>query len=116
MNPSPAPSCALFRYLQPLVLSATLAVGLGAALSHAESVSVPLGQQSKVWNVQVPSSGLSKAQVEARYGAPVKTMGPIGEPPIYVWDYEQFTVYFESDAVIHSVVKFRPQGKSPSSP
>ena len=83
-------------------------LALGAAsLAQAETVSIPLGQQGEAWNVQSPAHGISKAQVEDRYGSPLKTMGPVGEPPIYVWDYADFTVYFEGDRVIHSVVKHR---------
>lgn len=72
---------------------------------HAETVAIPLGQQGPAWNVETPRTGLTKDQVEAKFGEPVATSGPVGDPPIYTWDYGQFAVYFESDRVIHSVVK-----------
>jgi hypothetical protein len=83
-------------------------IALGAA-SQAETVAIPLGQQGKAWNVETPKTGMRKDQVEARFGTPNEKSGPVGEPPIYTWDYQQFTVYFEGDYVIHSVVKVPPK-------
>lgn len=77
----------------------------GAAF--ADTVAIPLGQQGAAWNIETPRHGLRKDQVEARYGAPQEKSGPVGTPPIYTWDYNQFSVYFEGDYVIHSVVKHR---------
>ena len=73
----------------------------------AETVVIPLGQQAQAWNVETPKTGLTKEQVEARFGTPQKETGPVGDPPIYTWDYGQFAVYFEHDRVIHSVVKYQ---------
>lgn len=78
------------------------------AMATAETVAIPLGQQGKAWDVQTPAHGSTKADVEAKYGAPLTTKGPVGEPPISTWEYEQFNVYFEYDRVIHAVVKFDP--------
>lgn len=80
----------------------------GMAASQAETVAIPLGQQGKAWQVETPRKGITKTQVEAQYGAPEKRGGPVGDPPISTWDYPQFTVYFENEHVIHSVVKFDP--------
>lgn len=88
-----------------------LGLGLGSIgmLTHAERITVPLGQQAKAWNIDVPATGLRKDQVEQRYGMAMSTTGPVGEPPIYTWEYDNFLVYFEGDHVIHSVVKFKPE-------
>ncbi len=91
-----------------LWLCALIPALLGAAASQAETVVIPLGQQGKAWQVETPRKGITKDAVEARYGAPENRGGPVGDPPITKWDYEQFTVYFEHDHVIHSVVKFDP--------
>lgn len=80
----------------------------GAQLA-AETVVIPLGQQAQAWGVETPKTGLTKAQVEARFGSPKDVKGPVGDPPIYTWDYGQFAVYFEQDRVIHSVVKHKGQ-------
>jgi outer membrane protein assembly factor BamE (lipoprotein component of BamABCDE complex) len=79
--------------------------------SHAETVTIPLGQQGKAWNVETPTTGMRKDQVEEKFGTPIEKSGPVGTPPIYTWDYSQFTVYFESDHVIHSVAKAPPKSQ-----
>ena len=78
-----------------------------SAPAFAETVAIPLGQQGKAWEVQTPRHGATKVEVEAQFGSPIATSGPVGEPPIYTWEYEQFNVYFEGDRVIHAVVKMQ---------
>ena len=51
-----------------------------------------------------PTRGMSEANVEARYGAPVAKIAAVGEPPISRWEYPGFIVYFEYNLVIHTVV------------
>ena len=51
----------------------------------------------------VPGRGMTKDQVEERFGTPPEKIGAVGEPPISRWVYSGFTVYFEFDRVIHSV-------------
>lgn len=99
------------KKIASLALSTCLgltAMGLSGA-TYAEQVAIPLGQQGKAWNVKTPTTGATMDQVEQRYGAPLSTTGPVGEPPIYTWDYDNFLVYFEDDRVIHSVVKYQPK-------
>lgn len=68
----------------------------------AEEVAVPVGQQGQQ-NVQTPARGLDKSSVVARYGEPSSRKPPVGDPPISRWVYNDYTVYFEHDYVIHSV-------------
>lgn len=80
----------------------------------AENVQMPNQPQQQAvgdqpWNVPIPARGATKAQVESRFGSPQSRHGPTGEPPIYYWDYAEFTVYFEADRVLHTVRKYRPQ-------
>lgn len=51
-----------------------------------------------------PAAGDNMQQVEGRFGIPQATRGPVGEPPISRWDYPAFSVYFEYDRVLSSVV------------
>ncbi|MBO9663372.1 MAG: hypothetical protein J7520_10650 [Dokdonella sp.] len=56
----------------------------------------------------MPGRGLSMAQVERRYGAPLEKLPTAGgdaprHPPINRWRYQGYTVYFERNRVIHSV-------------
>ena len=57
----------------------------------------------------LPRRGLTMAQVEKRYGAPVEKLPTRGgdaprHPPINRWRYNGYTVYFERNRVIHSVL------------
>ena len=52
----------------------------------------------------LPANGLTKDQVEQRYGAPGERRAPVGEPPISRWLYEDYSVYFENELVIESVL------------
>ena len=97
------------HHLSVLSAGILLASTLFGASTYAETVTIPLGQQGKAWGVETPRHGITKADVESRFGAPVSKRGPVGDPPIYTWDYGNFSVYFESDRVIHSVVKHQPK-------
>ena len=71
----------------------------------AESVVVPLGQQAAdKQTIDRPRQGMNKDQVQQRYGSPKRWLDAVGEPPISRWIYDNFTVYFEYDTVIHSVL------------
>ena len=59
---------------------------------------------SEVEHVNVPQNGVTMQRVEVQFGAPERRTPAVGEPPIARWVYPQFTVYFEYDKVIHSVV------------
>jgi hypothetical protein len=55
-----------------------------------------------------PGRGMSMAQVERRYGAPLEKLPSAGgdtarHPTINRWRYNGYTVYFERSRVIHSV-------------
>jgi hypothetical protein len=51
-----------------------------------------------------PTNGESMDKVRQRFGDPVREMPWVGDPPITRWVYDNFTVYFEHDLVITSVV------------
>jgi hypothetical protein len=48
-------------------------------------------------------------RVEQLLGAPQERLPPVGDPPITRWRYPEFTVYFEHDRVLHTVVAARRQ-------
>ncbi len=52
----------------------------------------------------LPVNGLSMDEVESRYGTPLNRSGPVGEPPITRWTYDDYSVYFEHRLVIESVL------------
>lgn len=74
----------------------------------AETIKIPVGQQKAAQHIAKPQMGLSMEQVEAKFGDPRKRNPAKGEPPITRWEYEQFVVYFESNTVIHSVIRHKP--------
>ncbi|TVZ39006.1 hypothetical protein P886_3393 [Alteromonadaceae bacterium 2753L.S.0a.02] len=103
--------------LFPRTASLLTAVIVASTLSGsglADTLAMPQGSNynestgAEKWNLPIPRKGMSKADVEAGFGTPVSKNGPTGEPPIYFWEYEAFTVYFESDYVIHTVRKYKP--------
>lgn len=69
----------------------------------ADDLSVPIGNQGDQ-NIQRPDSGMSKERVEQRFGAPAMVKGPVGDPPITIWKYKTYSVYFEYNKVIHTVL------------
>jgi len=87
-----------------LSLFASVALSSGAI---AEQVRVPVGEQADVGSVAKPSRGISARSVESQFGAPLSRHGPVGDPAIYFWEYDQFTVYFEDSYVIHAVSKLK---------
>ena len=70
----------------------------------------------------LPSRGMSMAQVEAKFGAPSDRLDPRGGqkrqwPTIYRWTYPAFTVYFERSKVIDVVMtKADPNEIGPKPP
>ena len=88
--------------IKPLIFVASL---LLSAVALAQTVEVPVGQQGATnASVPRPKGGLTMDQVTAKYGQPVKKMAAVGNPPITRWIYDKYTVYFENNRVIHSVL------------
>lgn len=55
--------------------------------------------------MQLPVNGMNKNDVRSRFGDPSQTHAPVGDPPITRWDYAQWSVYFEYDLVLFTVLK-----------
>jgi hypothetical protein len=73
------------------------------ALGQAEVLVIEHVQQSAA--VDKPGNGLSMAEVEGRFGAPLEKRPAVGQPPITQWVYQGYVVYFEHDRVLHSVTR-----------
>ena len=54
--------------------------------------------------LQLPENGTSMADVRAQYGEPVNALAAVGDPPITRWDYDQWSVYFEYELVLFTVL------------
>lgn len=89
----------------PLII---LAAGLFCSASWAapvEGVKIPVGSQTSANKITLPVTGQTKDHVRKTFGEPIALSTAKGKPPIEHWDYAEFTVYFENNHVIHSVIK-----------
>lgn len=77
---------------------------LFAANLQADVVKLPSKAPQIVTSDSAPVRGMTKQQVESTYGSPLSASGPVGTPAIYRWDYAGYSVFFEHNHVIHSVV------------
>lgn len=88
--------------------SAALLLALGsAAPTWADELEMPQKGPTTAApaDMEVPTRGMTMEQVKKRFGKPDSIDAPVGDPPITRWDYADYAVYFESNYVIHSVVK-----------
>jgi len=85
-----------------LVLLACTCVTAGSAV--AETLVVDDHVTLRESSIERPKRGTTMNQVEAHFGAPAERHPTVGKPPITRWDYAGFSVFFEGDRVIHSVV------------
>jgi outer membrane protein assembly factor BamE (lipoprotein component of BamABCDE complex) len=80
---------------------------LGCAIAGsaaAETIVVNDQVQVRESQVQRPKRGSTMSEVEKHFGAPTTRHATVGQPPITRWDYQNFSVFFEHDRVIHAVV------------
>jgi len=86
-----------------LELTAVLAIAL---CSYARAETVADGDQVMVRESDIarPHRGMTMQAVQAKFGAPATRHEAVGEPPISRWDYQGYSVFFEKDRVIHTVV------------
>ena len=92
-------------------LPLTLAVGLvalvaGCLVGTARSETIVTDDQLSIIpsDIARPARGMTMQKVEEKFGAPSERHAAVGTPPITRWDYQNFSVFFENDRVIHSVV------------
>jgi hypothetical protein len=85
------------------ILRILLLTALAAATPVlAETLSTDTGNPAAAGDH--PNRGSTMATVQGRYGEPSNRHATVGEPPITRWDYPQFSVYFENDRVLHTVL------------
>ena len=95
------------KTLAPILTSLVLLTWLQPI--HAETIKIGLSKQAgSQQEIPRPTTGMSKADVEAKFGAPQAQRPAVGEPPISKWEYADFSVYFENETVLHSVLHHRP--------
>lgn len=73
---------------------------------QADELAIPVGQQgADKSSLDRPKTGMKADAVEKKFGAPLNKSTPVGKPPISRWEYPYYNVYFESDRVLHTVMK-----------
>ena len=80
---------------------------LGAGVAAADVLLIDVLRRdppNSPQGLERPVRGMTMAEVEARFGPPRLKRSPVGDPPITRWDYDSFSVYFEHQYVLHSVV------------
>ena len=95
--------------MQIRILAALLCGCVVASAAVADTVVVNDQVQVRESHADVPKRGLTMNDVERHFGAPVTRHPAVGgasaqQPPITRWDYNGFSVVFERDRVIDSVV------------
>jgi hypothetical protein len=88
------------------LLTATLA-GSWMALFPAGTLSADvllIEEVRQADRMELPTNGLKQAEVRARFGEPAATHAPVGDPPITRWDFDGWSVYFEYDLVLFTVL------------
>lgn len=87
-----------------LFLFTALAMSVTGA-TQAQTIKISVSKQAQeLQGIERPKTGMSKEAVEKAFGAPQVVNAAVGEPPISSWVYESFSVYFEHDKVIHTVL------------
>lgn len=88
--------------LLALLIGCVVAGGMGSA--RAETVLIDGHVQLEQSSIARPGRGVTMHEVEAKFGTPEKRYPAVGKPPITRWDYPSFSVFFEYNRVVHSVV------------
>lgn len=87
--------------MKSLILGLSL---LGTSAIQADTLKMPDAMPQEI-SITLPGRGMNMANVEEKFGSPETKYDEVGQPPITRWDYPTFSVYFEYQHVIHSVVR-----------
>jgi hypothetical protein len=86
-----------------LTLMLVFATGL-AQIGIAQADVLLIEEVRQSGRMDLPVNGISKDEVRARFGDPVDKIAAIGDPPITRWNYAGWSVYFEYDLVLFTVL------------
>lgn len=91
-----------------LLAGSAAVAGSGIVIQRGTVLGMPSARAPAPTADKGPMQGMSMAQVIRQYGQPERRYGPVGDPPITRWTYSGFSVYFEYDTVLHTVVPGNP--------
>ncbi len=83
-----------------IVFIAFLVLGAGAASADV----LIIDEVRQVARMDLPENGQTMARTESKYGTPGQRHQAVGDPPITRWDYNTYSVYFEYELVLFSVL------------
>ena len=81
-----------------------LAFMLALAFQVATADVLIIDEVRQAGRMELPKNGQNKAEIEAKFGTPVEKQSAVGDPPISNWKYDKYSVYFEYDLVLFSVL------------
>jgi hypothetical protein len=92
-----------------LSMTVLLAAAGASTPAQAGQDSLLVNRVQQEQGMNLPTRGMTMAQVEQKFGAPQRKLDPRGggnprQPVINRWDYSNFIVYFEKNHVIHAVL------------
>lgn len=93
------------------VLSVAVLAALCGPPTHAEVLLIDAIEQAPAnapGALPRPDRGMTMQQVRAKFGEPVREHPWVGDPPITRWDYADYSVFFEHEYVLESVVHRKP--------
>ncbi len=106
----------------PLVTAISLSM---ATTLQAETLEMPTESATPApapapasggYTVTLPGRGMNMTQVEEKFGPPLQKLPEVGEPPIIRWIYPSYTVYFEYQFVINSILNSAAGAPPPPRP
>jgi len=81
-----------------------LAFMLALAFQVVQADVLIIDEVRQAGRMELPKNGQSKADIEAKFGAPSEKHSAVGDPPISSWKYDKYSVYFEHDLVLSTVL------------
>jgi len=89
------------RRMLPVFIAVSFSM---ASPLQAETLEMPAATEAPGYSVNLPGRGMTMEQVEEKFGPPMEKLPEVGDPPIIRWIYPSYTVYFEYQYVINSVL------------
>ena len=90
--------------LAPVLAAAFVALSCLVPCTAALADVLLIEEVRQAERMELPVNGMNKAAVRARFGEPANTHAAVGDPPISRWDYDGWSVYFEYDLTLFTVL------------
>lgn len=98
----------------PLVTAISLSMATTLQADTLEMPTESAAPAATSYSITLPGRGMNMTQVEEKFGPPMHKLPEVGDPPIIRWVYPNYTVYFEYQFVINSVLNSEAGAPPPS--